>query len=227
MVVQRVERAELLEQRDGGLLSHSRHARDVVRGVALQRLVVEHLVRPQPVALVDLGRVVDHRGGHAHAGGQQAHVVVDQLQPIEIAGDDVGVDVGIGRLPGQRADHVISLVAGQLADRHAHHRHQLAHDRELGSQVVWHARPPGLVLGVGIEAELRLADVEAHDGVVGLEVLHAAQHDLQEAEHGVHQRAIRGGQRGQREIAAIHEAGPVDEHQDRASIGHGQASLDR
>jgi len=33
------------------LLAHTRDARDVVGGVALERLVVDHLIRPEPVAL--------------------------------------------------------------------------------------------------------------------------------------------------------------------------------
>ena len=87
---------------------------------------------------------------------------------------------------------------------------------------------PRLVLGVGVEAELRLADVEADHRVVRLHVLHAAQDDLQEAEHGVHQRAVGEGQRREREVPAIDEARPVDEHEERSSLGHGcRSSLDR
>src|SRR2546430_2867841 len=54
-----------------------------------------------------------------------------------------------------------------------------------------HRRAAGLVLGVGLEPELGPPHVEAHDRVVRLQVLHAAQHDLQEAEHRVHQGAVR------------------------------------
>ena len=122
-------------------------------------------------------------------------MVVDQLQPVEVTGHDVGVRPLRGRLLGQGADDVIGLVPGQLADRHPHHGHYLAHDGELRPQVIGHARATRLVLRVGVESELRLADVEADDRVVRLEVLHPAQHDLEEAEDGVHEHAVGERQR--------------------------------
>ena len=197
------------------------HAGDVVGGVALERLVVEHLVGAEAVSLHDPRLVVDDGGGDAHARGEQPHVVVHELQPVEVAGHDHRVDALRGRLLRERADHVVGLVALQLADRHAHHRGDLAHDRELGAQVVRHRRPALLVVGEGVEAELRLADVEADDREVRLHVLHAAQHDLEEAEDGVHEGAVRHRQRRQREVAAVDEARPVDEHEERSAVGHG------
>ena len=50
---QRVEVAELADELGRGLLADAGHARDVVGRVALERLVVDHLVRPQPEPLVD------------------------------------------------------------------------------------------------------------------------------------------------------------------------------
>ena len=161
VLVDAVERAELLEQAAGRLLPHAGHAGDVVGRVALERLVVEHLVGPQAVSLHHPRLVVDDRGGDAHAGGEEPDVVVDELEAVEVAGHDHRVDAGGGRLLGEGADDVIGLVALQLADRHAHHRGDLAHDRELRAQVVRHARPALLVVGVGVEPELRPADVEA------------------------------------------------------------------
>ena len=220
MLVDPVERPELLEQAARGLLPHARHPGDVVARVALECLVVEHLVGAKAVALRDPRLVVDHRRRHAHPGRQQPHVVVDELEPVEVAGDDHRVDAR-GRGPlRERADHVIGLVSLELADRDVHHRGDLADDRELRAQIVRHARPAALVVGIRVEAELRLADVERHDRVVRLHVLHAAQDDLEEPEDGVHERAVGERQRRQREVAAVHQARPVDEHEERSSVGH-------
>ncbi len=220
MLVDAVEGAELLEEAARGLLPHPRHPGDVVRGVALERLVVEHLVGAEAVALRDPRLVVDHRRRDAHPGRQQPHVVVDELEPVEVAGDDHRVDARGGGLLRERADDVIGLVARELADRDVHHRRDLADDRELRAQVVRHARPAALVVGIRVEPKLRLADVERHDRVVRLHVLHAAQDDLEEAEDGVHERAVGERQRRQREVAAVHQARPVDEHEERSSVGH-------
>jgi hypothetical protein len=225
VLVDRVERPELLEQAAGGLLPHARHAGDVVGGIALERLVVEHLVGAEAVALHDPGLVVDDGGGDPHARRQEADVVVDQLQPIEVAGYDHRVDPLGGRLLRERADDVIGLIALQLADGHAEHLADLAHDRELGAEVVRHARATGLVVREGVEAELRLAEVEADDRVVRLHVLHAPQHDLEKAEDGVDQQAVGHRERRQCKVAAVHEARPVDEHEERSAVGHGSGEV--
>ena len=130
-VVHPVERLELLEERAGGFLPHPRDAGDVVRGVALEGLVVEHLVGTEAVSLHDPGLVVDDRRRDAHPRREQADVVVDELEAIKVAGHDHGVDARARRLFRQRADDVIGLVSRELADRDAHHAGDLADDREL------------------------------------------------------------------------------------------------
>jgi hypothetical protein len=147
-------------------------------------------------------------------------VVVDELEPVEVARDDHRVDAGGSGPLSEGADDVIGLVALELADRDVHHRGDLADDRELRAQVVRHARSALLVLGVRVESELRLADVEADHRVVGLHVLHPAQDDLEESEDRVHEEAVRQRERREREVAAIDEARPVDEHEERSSVGH-------
>jgi hypothetical protein len=115
---------------------------------------------------------------------------------------------------------VACLVALELTDRDAHHLGDLAHDRELRAKVVRHPRAALLVVGVGVEAELRPPDVERQDRVIRLHVLHPAQHDLEEPEHRVHERAVGHRQGWQREVAAVDEARPVDEHEQGSVVGH-------
>ena len=73
-------------------------------------------------------------------------------------------------LLGDRADDVVGLEAGHLVDRDAQRLDHLADLRELVAQVVGHARPGGLVLGVLLVAEGRAGEVERDGEVVGLEV---------------------------------------------------------
>ena len=209
-----VERAVVLEQLGSGLVAHPGDARDVVGGVALERLEVDHLARRKAVALVDLGRVVDDRGGHAAAGGHQADVVAGQLEHVQVAADDGAGDALRLGLQGERADEVIGLEALQLVDGDAEGGQQLAHDGELLAQVVGCGLAGGLVLGEALVAE-GAAEVEAGDDVVGLHVLEASQHDAPEAEDGVDQLALGGrqGRRHEREIGAIDEAVRVQQHE--------------
>ena len=87
-------------------------------------------------------------------------MVVHELEPIEVARHDHRVDTRGGGLLRERADDVIGLVARELANRDVHHRRDLADDRELRAQVVRHARPAALVVGIRVEPKLRLPDVE-------------------------------------------------------------------
>ena len=90
---QRVEVAELADQLRRGLLADAGHARDVVGRVALERLVVDHLVGPQPEALVDPGDVVDDGVLDAGAGRHQPDARRDELEHVEVDGDDRRLEV--------------------------------------------------------------------------------------------------------------------------------------
>ena len=85
---QRLDRAEVLDQLGGRLLPHPRHSRHVVRGVAAQRLVVDELRRLEAVALAHLVRSVDEGVGDAAPRHEGVDARGDQLQAVEIAGDD-------------------------------------------------------------------------------------------------------------------------------------------
>ena len=94
VLVQRVERPPRGDQLRRRLLPHPGDPRDVVRGIALERLVVQHLVGPQPPALLDLRQVVDERVGDAAAQrDHQPRVLADQLEHVEVAGEDGDVQV--------------------------------------------------------------------------------------------------------------------------------------
>ena len=211
---ERIEVAELADQLGGGLLADPGHARDVVGRVALERLVVDHLVGAEPEALVDLRDVVHDRVLDARPGRHQPDPRRDQLEHVEVDGDDRRLEVVVRvELLDDRPDDVVRLVAGHLVDRDAERLDHLADLGELVAQVVGHARPGRLVLGVLLVAEGLAGQVERDRDVVGLEVGQAAQDDAREAEDAVHEVALGRRQGREGEVSAVDEPVAVEQHQ--------------
>ena len=209
-----VQATELADEPGCRLLPHAGDARDVVTGIALERLVIDHLVRPQTEALIDPGDVVHDRVLDARACRHQPDPRRDELEHVEIDRDDRRLEVGPAvELPGDRADDVVRLVALHLVHRDAKRLDDLADLRELVAEVVRHLRAGRLVLGVGLVAEGRTRQVEGDREVVRLEILEAAQDDAGEPEGAVDEVALRGRQRRKREVAAIDEPVAVEQHE--------------
>ena len=212
--VETLQGGEVHEQLGGRLVTHAGDAGDVVRRVALERLEVDHLGRVEAIALVDAGRVVDDRRLDAQAGRHELGLLGDQLQHVQVARDDDGLQVAQLRLPRERADEVVRFVAGHLVDGDAEGGQRLADDGELVAQVVRRGPARGLVALVAVGTE-GAAHVEAAQDMVGLHVGEAAQDDGPEAEGSVDELAFAGGQRRleQREVGPIDEAVSVEEHE--------------
>src|SRR2546427_8793523 len=89
-----VEISEGLQQLARGLLAHPLHARDIVRGVAHEREVVDHPFGGHTQTLARV-RVVDpmlfDRCRSAAAGIQERDTGSDQLIEILVPGDDDGL----------------------------------------------------------------------------------------------------------------------------------------
>ena len=183
---ERVEVAELADHLRSGLLADAGDARDVVGRVALERLVVDHLIGTQPESLVDPCDVVHHGVLDAGSGRHQSDARGHELEHVEVDGHDRGFEV-VARveLLGDRPDNVVRLVALHLVDRDPEGLDDLANLRELVAQVVGHLRPRRLVLGVLLVPEGWPGQVERDREVVGLEILQAAKDDAGEAEHPV------------------------------------------
>ncbi len=169
-----VERGPVLDELGGGLLAHPGDARNVVRRVAFERLEVDHLLGLEPVALHDLGRVVERRLLNAAARRHQRGLVAHDLEQVEIARHDRRLHLAILRLVNERGDQVVRLVPLELIDRDAERLDDLAHDRKLLAQVVGHLLSRGLVLRVLLVAKGWRGEVKAGDHVVRLYVLEAA-----------------------------------------------------
>ncbi len=213
--VDSLDRAELAHELGRRLLADAGDAWDVVRRVALEGLVLDHLVRPQLEALPDPGRVVEHGGVHALARRHEARVLGHDLQHVEIAGHNGRVQAARVEIAGDRADDIVRFVAGHLVDRDPKRGHDLSNLRELRAQVVRHRRPSGLVSRELLVAERRTRQVEAGGDVLGLHVLDPAQQDAAETEDGVDELALAGREGRQRVVAAVDEAVAVEQHQAR------------
>jgi hypothetical protein len=215
---QALDRAVLLEQLDRGLLPHPRHAGDVVGGVALERLEVRHLRGLQPVPRPHRVEVVADGVRYAPPHSQRVHGRADQLQRVEVAGEDAGAQAQRLGLRRQRADDVVRLEALIGVDGEVQRGHHLAHDRELRDQLLGRLRPLGLVLRVLLVAEGLGGMVEGggHQVVAGQGV---EQH-RGEAEGRVGQPALAVGQGREGEEGAVDQRVAVDQQQALAGVGH-------
>ena len=215
-LVHRIEGAEGLDEFRGGLLADAGDTGDVVGRIALEGLVVEHLVRAQAPALVDLRQVVGDRvRDPATQRDHQGGPIGDELEHVQVAGEDGRVEVCRLGLADERRDDVVGLVALALVLRDAEGLDDLADFRDLVSHVVRHPGPGRLVLEIALVAERRRAEVEGDRDVVGLHVGHGPEDDVREAEHRVHELALRRGQGRleEGEVAAIDEPVAVEQHQ--------------
>jgi len=117
-----IDGAILLYQGHGGFLPHSRHTRDVVRGVAHQGLQVDHVNGVKAVGRPEGLRSHVLSGGLPHAGRHQLYlgVVGDKLQAILISGHSHAVPAHRLTPAADSPDKVIRLPAHQLIAGNIH-----------------------------------------------------------------------------------------------------------
>ena len=194
--VHALERAEVVQQLHGGLFTDAGHARDVVRGIAHERLEVNQANRVEAVFLAESGGVVGLIGGLAHAGGHEhdGRAAADQLEAVPVTGyDHAGVAVLV-RAAADGAEQVIRLVARQLAAGNAQGIEHLLCNRQLCGQLVRHPLAGGLV---GVEFKVTegfLLHVKADDGAVGLLLVLQFEQRSQKAVNRVGRQSLVVGQ---------------------------------
>ncbi len=219
---QRIQRLEVPDQLRRGLLADARDARDVVGRVALQGLVVDHLVGSQPEPLVDLRDVVHHGVLDAGPRRHQPDPWRHELEHVEVHRDDRRLEV-VARIEllRDRPDDVVRFIALHLVDRDPERLDDLADLRELVAQVVRHPLASRLVVGVLLVAERRAGQVERDGEVVRLEVLEPAEDDAREAEGPVDEVTAGRRERRKGEVSAVDQPVAVEQHQ--AFGGHGRS----
>src|SRR5438477_95028 len=161
---------------------------------------------------IDLGDpapVEQDRDGAASVRG-----VAGQLEEVTIRRDDHGVDALVARLLGERPERVIGLVPLDPDDRDPQRVEHLLDERQLRSEVRRRLAAAGLVLGVHLQANGRLARVEGHRDQVGLLLREELDQHGGEPVHGVGHRAAAGGEcRREREEGSVREAVAVQEEE--------------
>ena len=216
--VHALEVAVLRDELRRGLLADAGHARDVVGRIAFERLEVDHLRRPQAVALVDLRLVVHDGVLEAQARGEELDVRRDELERIEIARDDDDLEACCLALTRERADDVIGLVAGEGVHRHAEPFEQLLHALELRTQLVGHRLARRLVRDVLLVSEGLSRQIEGCGNVLRLDLLDRLQEDRGEAERRVREFPLGRRERRDREEAPVDEGVGVDEDETFAHL---------
>ena len=215
-----LHRPKFLDQLAGGLIPNPRDARDVVGGVAFQPLVVRQSSRVKAKPGLEFLSIIDGRLGDPPAGDHDFDVGVDQLEHIEITGDDEHVKpFGRGRAR-HGPQHVVGLVAVDLEDGDTKRLQDFLRGLNLGPQVIGHSLPGGLVF-----FELRVAEggsglVERGGDVTGLLLVEDLQQHIGEPVDGVGRPTLTGREVGQREKGPVDQAVGVDEDELAGTGGH-------
>jgi len=159
---QRIEAGELGHQAGRGLLPHPGDAGQAVGRVAPQGREVDVAPRRHAALGPDRRLVhVDQVGGALAREQHGHHRVADELEQVAVTGDDRHPLLGAGG-GGDRADHVVGLVAGSLRHGQAGRVEHRPDDRELAGQLWRVLGPLGLVARVGVDPPLR-APVRVED----------------------------------------------------------------
>ena len=162
-----VEPAELVDPFGGESVTHTRHAGDVVRGLAAQRGQIGVLRRRHVILLLDRLRCHVLEVLEVVAGVQHGDVLVDQLEGVTVAGKHQRAVSGALPHGGQGADDVVALVAGFLDVGDAQGLEHLLDQRQLAEQFLGRGLARPLVLRQQVVAERAALDVERHGEVVG------------------------------------------------------------
>jgi hypothetical protein len=208
------------DERGRGDLPHAGDAGDVVDLVAQDGHVVDHLLRLHAQLLLHLGGA-----GPPAAPARLGHGVVEgdplphQLGEVLVSGDDHHLPALLPRPTGQGGDDVVGLEARLLHHRDVEGPGHLAHQRELGPEVLGGLGPVGLVVGVEVVAKALSAGVQHHRRVGGPVLPERLEEHGGEAQDRVGGHAPRGGEVREGVVGAEDEPGPVDERQG----GHGRA----
>ena len=123
LLIHLFEPPQVRQDRVRRLLADARHPGNVVGGVALQRLDVRHVLRPETFVTLPYGfHVVD--AGVAETGvHEEPDVRRDQLELVRVARDDECFDAFTLGPGAQSAYEVIRLEPVQLQDRDAERLH--------------------------------------------------------------------------------------------------------
>ena len=218
------------EQLERGLLADAFDSRDVVGAVPHEGEVVHDALGRHAQPLAGVARIhpllFDGRGTAAPRV-EQDDARTDELIEVFVAGDDHGLEPAVRRRGGERADHVVGLIAVHADHRHAERVEDffdaLDGALEILLQLFVELLPGRLVLGIDLLAK-RDTDVVDPAEVGGTVFLVEAQQEVGRAPGGGGVLPARGGERAgdHREKSAVDERVAVDEEQPLGGRGRGR-----
>ena len=211
MTVDILRRAVLLKEGERRLGADACNARDIVRAVAHERLLLDDLRGGEPDFLEEI--VVREAVGVAHAALCETHrdVLVHELVGVPVSRVDDGLNVLIGAREG--ADEVVRLIALLLHIADAHGGEHLLERGELHDELLRRRRAGALVVLEHLVAEGGGVQVERDAEIVGPFLFEDLKEELDEAEDGIGGEAVLGREAVDGVEGAVHEAVPVDENE--------------
>ena len=217
-----LHRAVVGQQLGSGLFAHALDAGNVVRRVARQRKIVDHLPgRCEMPMRLHLLLVVDFGGGVlAVAGTEEVDVRGNELGGILVRRGAIHFESSGGGLDGQRAHDVVRLVAVLPNDGDVERFRQFEGVRDRGGQILGHLLAVGLVGRIGLVAERGAARIHRQHGVRGCVILKNGNDAVHESDEGGGVDA--GG--GHARVLQEHEVPPIEKRHeiDDEQLFHGQ-----
>ena len=166
VIVEPLQRAELLQQHRGGFRPDAGHAGNVVNLIPHQRHEVDHPVRRHAVAL--LHGLLIHDEPVVVVWVVDFHPRPHQLQHILVARHQKHLHLGAGNPAPNGRQEILRLIALPLEDRDAQRPQQLLDDGQLRDERVRHGFALDLVALEPLVAERGLPRIEGDRQRVGL-----------------------------------------------------------
>ena len=210
LLVNGIQRAELRDELEGGLLTDAGDAGDVIRAVAHEGLDVHELVGADAVFLHKGSLVSIHRGGIPCQ--QYVDARRDELKGVTVTREDVRAAFLGGCLghSGQRTEDIVGLIALHGEDIHAQHLGKRTGHRHLGAKLIGHGVATGLVFVVELMTKGRCLEIVGNGGIVGIEILDLTGQDVDQAVESVGGKAILVGQETDTVEGTVEDAVAVD-----------------
>ena len=139
------------------------------------------------VAFAHRRLIVERRGLAALGVGireQHAHVVIDQLEAIGVAGEDQRFNIRRRRLAGEGADHIIGLKTCRNIDRQIERRNQRLDAGQLRVKLLGRGGAASLIVGIKVIAE-STAHIKGDGGILGVVRFEGCQQNLGKTEDRV------------------------------------------
>ena len=177
----------------GRLLAHPRHAGNIVRGIAHQRLHIDEFFRRDAVTLFHVRRIVILHLGPALLRFRDAdfHMFRGKLQGIPVAGDDGDVHPLLLAKVRDRPQKIVRLQAFFLDDLDIHGSQDFLDHRHLLPQFLGHRFSRPFVIRKHLMPERGRMHVKRHRQIFRLFFIQDLKHNIQESVYRIRVKAFR------------------------------------